>query len=170
MDTFTVFDVCFLKNSLCFSSAARSKPVAIAWVSRWQGSCQPPVALRWLLWEWVTQQSVAVFSFVSCSGDWQAAERTVLWSFPALGRKAVISTELIDVLTIVYIQVRGWHLARRTDLLGMKGKQRQVSTSQLCALWGSGCCGFVWATAGTVHADAAPMGDTIPQSLGKAAR
>lgn len=137
MDMFTVFDVCFLKTSLCFSSAARSKPAVIARVSRWQGYSQPPVALRWLSWGWVTQQLLAVLSFVSCSGEWQAAERTVLWrSFPALGRKAVISTELIDALMIVWIQVRGWHLARRTDLLGVKGKQSQVSTSQPYVLCG----------------------------------
>lgn len=83
------------------------------------------------------QQSLAVLSFVSCSGEWQAAERTVLWrSFPALGWKAVISTELIDALTIVWIRERGWHLTRRTDLLGVKGKQSQVSTSQLYLLCG----------------------------------
>lgn len=134
---FTVFDVRFLKTSLCFSSAARSKSAVIAQVSRWQGYSQPPVALRWLSWGWVTQQLLAVLSFVSCSGEWQAAERTVLWrSFPALGRKAVISTELIDALMIVWIQVRDWHLARRTDLLGVKGKQSQVSTSQPYVLCG----------------------------------
>lgn len=45
---------------------------------------------------WVTQQLLTVLSFVSCGGQWQAAEMIVLQrSFPALGMKAVVSTELI---------------------------------------------------------------------------
>lgn len=83
---------------------------------------------------WVTQQLLTVLSFVSCSGQRQAAEMIVLpRSSPALGMKAVVSTGLIiDALMIVWIQVSGRHLARRTDFLGLKGKQSQVATSQRC--------------------------------------
>lgn len=52
----------------------------------------------------VSYTAVTCCPFESSSGEWPAAERTVLWrSFPALRRKAVISTELIDVLTIAWI-------------------------------------------------------------------
>jgi len=51
-------------------------------------------------------------------------------SFPALGMKAVLSTETTGALTIVWIQGRGWHLARGTDLWGVKGEQSQALPSQ----------------------------------------
>lgn len=60
----------------------------------------------------------------------------VLESFPALGMEAVVSTESIDALTIAWIQVSSWHLARRTDLLGVNGKQSQLATSKRCVRCG----------------------------------